>query len=83
MGFTMFTSLMIENGKCREEWVDVAIPLLVWGASAGGFGSLVCLLIGPVLSKRLSFVAARFNLGGNHTTDTLLLRDEAHSAGSH
>jgi len=51
MGFTMFTSLMIENGKCREEWVDVAIPLLVWGGSAGGFGSLLDSILGATIQR--------------------------------
>jgi hypothetical protein len=42
MGLTMLVSLVIENSRCREDWAINAFPLLVWGASAGGFGSLVC-----------------------------------------
>jgi len=63
MGFAMFASLIVENSRCREEWVDIAIPLLMWGAIAGGFGSLVWLTLGLGLSPKLSFVAARSILG--------------------
>ena len=42
MGFTMFATLVVENSKCREEWVNIVAPLILWGASAGGLGSLVC-----------------------------------------
>jgi hypothetical protein len=81
MGLTMFASLVVENRKCREEWVDIAIPLFVWGASAGGLGSLVRSLFDSVLSPQLSIVIARFDLGGDDPTDTLLVREKAHSAG--
>jgi len=48
MGFTMLVSLMVENSKCREEWVGIAITLLIWGAGAGGLGSLVHFTLEPV-----------------------------------
>jgi hypothetical protein len=48
MGFTMLVSLMAENSKCREEWVEIAITLLIWGAGAGGLGSLVHFTLEPV-----------------------------------
>lgn len=83
MGFTMFASLIMENSRCREEWVDITIPLLMWGASAGGFGSLVWLALGSDLSPKVSFVAARFNFRSNYSTDVLLLGDKAHFSGPH
>lgn len=41
MGATMLACLLVESSKCREGWTDITISLLVWGAAAGGFGSLV------------------------------------------
>jgi hypothetical protein len=79
----MFTSLVLENSKCRAEWADIVIPLLIWGASAGGFGSLVCLLLDSVLLPWLSFGAARFNLGCDDTTNTILFREKEDSARPH
>jgi hypothetical protein len=81
MGFAMFASLIVENSRCREEWVDIGIPLLMWGATAGGFGSLVWLTLGLGLLPKLSFVAARFNFRSDDSTDALLLGDKAHFAG--
>jgi uncharacterized protein (TIGR00297 family) len=45
MGVTLLASLVVESSKCREGWADIAIPLVVWGAAAGGLGSLVGCLI--------------------------------------
>lgn len=42
MGTALFASLIAENVKCREQWAEIVIPLLAWGAVAGGLGSLVC-----------------------------------------
>lgn len=42
VGSTMLLSLLVESAQCRVEWYDVALQLLVWGAFAGLFGSLVC-----------------------------------------
>ena len=41
MGATLFACLVVESSKCREGWIDIMIPLLGWGAAAGGLGSLV------------------------------------------
>ncbi|KIM87712.1 hypothetical protein PILCRDRAFT_3476 [Piloderma croceum F 1598] len=51
MGFTMFAALIVENSRCREEWVDITIPLLMWGASAGGFGSLLDSILGATIQR--------------------------------
>lgn len=56
MGFTMFATLVVENSKCREEWVNIVAPLILWGASAGGLGSLVCFSLSSDISRQLSFV---------------------------
>lgn len=83
MGLTMFTSLVLENSKCRAEWADIAIPLLIWGASAGGFGSLVRLSLDSVLLPWLSFGAARFDLRCDDTKNTILFREKADFARPH
>ena len=41
MGLTLAITLAIENTVCRQNWVSELIPLLFWGATAGGIGSLV------------------------------------------
>jgi len=41
MGLTLATTLAIENTVCRQNWVTELVPLLLWGAAAGGLGSLV------------------------------------------
>lgn len=41
MGLTLATTLAIENAVCRQNWVTELMPLLAWGAAAGGLGSLV------------------------------------------
>lgn len=41
MGLTMSLSLIWQSGACRVEWLNVALPLVVWGTLAGGLGSLV------------------------------------------
>jgi len=51
MGFTMLVSLMVENSKCREEWVGIAITLLIWGAGAGGLGSLFDSILGATIQQ--------------------------------
>jgi len=50
MGFTMLVSLMVENSKCREEWVGIAITLLILGCRCSGLGSLVHFTLEPVLA---------------------------------
>lgn len=44
MGLTLAITLAIENDVCRRNWVTELIPLLLWGAAAGGIGSLVRLI---------------------------------------
>ena len=44
MGFTFASSLILENLKCREDWIGTIVALSVLGAAAGGLGSLVSLL---------------------------------------
>jgi len=41
MGLTLATTLAIENAVCRQNWVTELVPLLLWGTTAGGLGSLV------------------------------------------
>jgi len=41
MGLTLATTLAIENTVCRENWLTELVPLLIWGTTAGGLGSLV------------------------------------------
>jgi len=71
MGITMFASLVVENSKCREEWVDIGIPLLLWGASAGGFGSLVDSFLGATIQR------TRYSLKTNR-----ILQDHADQSAS-
>ena len=41
MGLTLAASLVVESSACRARWLDVIVPLVVWGTAAGGLGSLV------------------------------------------
>lgn len=41
MGLTLAITLAIENAACRQSWMTELVPLLFWGAAAGGLGSLV------------------------------------------
>ena len=41
MGLTMFATLVAENSSCREQTASLFWQLLLLGAGAGGFGSLV------------------------------------------
>ena len=41
MGLTIAVTLIAQSTACRVQWQDILFPLLLWGAFAGGFGSLV------------------------------------------
>jgi uncharacterized protein (TIGR00297 family) len=41
VGLAIATSLILENSKCREQWLSILVDLLFWGTIAGGLGSLV------------------------------------------
>jgi hypothetical protein len=41
VGLAIATSLILENTKCREQWLTILVDLLFWGTIAGGLGSLV------------------------------------------
>ena len=38
---TLAIMLAIENTTCTQSWMTELVPLLFWGAAAGGIGSLV------------------------------------------
>lgn len=41
MGAAISATLLVESAACRQQWYDVVLPLLGWGAFGGVFGSLV------------------------------------------
>jgi hypothetical protein len=41
MGLTLAVDLVLENVKCRELWVELCGPLVLYGCFAGFLGSLV------------------------------------------
>ncbi|KAI9069418.1 hypothetical protein FKP32DRAFT_1559649 [Trametes sanguinea] len=49
MGVTMAVSLLVQSTACRSAWMDVLLPLVLWGTAAGGFGSLLDSLLGATL----------------------------------
>jgi len=51
MGLTLATSLIFENSRCKEQWVDVLVPLVAWGTAAGGLGSMVDSLLGATIQR--------------------------------
>ncbi|THH14500.1 hypothetical protein EW146_g5839 [Bondarzewia mesenterica] len=51
MGLIMFATLVAENSVCRENMSSVFWQLLVLGAVAGGFGSLLDSLLGATLQR--------------------------------
>ncbi|CDO75033.1 hypothetical protein BN946_scf184640.g8 [Trametes cinnabarina] len=49
MGMTMAVSLLVQSTACRLVWIDVVLPLVIWGTVAGGVGSLLDSLLGATL----------------------------------
>jgi uncharacterized membrane protein len=41
VGVLMASTLVLENARCRQAWGSVMLSLVLWGAFAGFFGSLV------------------------------------------
>lgn len=41
MGVSMSLSLLVQSSRCRNDWTSVVGQLVMWGAAAGGAGSLV------------------------------------------
>ncbi|PIL33250.1 hypothetical protein GSI_04700 [Ganoderma sinense ZZ0214-1] len=57
MGLTIAATLIVQSTSCRVQWQAVLFPLLLWGAFAGGFGSLLDSLLGATV-QRTRFVNA-------------------------
>lgn len=51
MGLTLAMSLILENNRCRDHWVEVLIPLVGWGTVAGGLGSMVDSVLGATIQR--------------------------------
>ena len=51
MGLTFAASLILENSRCTDHWVDVLIPLVAWGTAAGGLGSMVDSFLGATIQR--------------------------------
>ena len=82
MGLTMCISLLLESAQCRREWLDVALPLLGWGAFGGLLGSLVSRRITSAFTRyECSIRPDRLFAGRNSATDSGLEGNEAYPDG--
>ncbi|KAI6099860.1 integral membrane protein DUF92-domain-containing protein [Pisolithus thermaeus] len=51
VGLTLFTSLVVENGACRAEWMSILPSLIFWGSTAGVLGSMLDSFLGATVQR--------------------------------
>jgi uncharacterized membrane protein len=70
MGLTLAASLILDNKRCREDWVGVLAPLAAWGTAAGGIGSMVDSLLGATIQRTRYSQERKRILADDHDNDS-------------